>query len=481
MARWIYVKGGGADAGTALDGGSTVAANAVYDTQKTGSWATAFSATNEYFESICDLVQATYNGWITIQDDDYILVSSDHNVTATFINFTILNNDAPRSGVGVTYMSVDDTDIEQYKPGAYEYASVLNEFTFGGNVGWYGIDIEHNDNHLTIQGGGIKATLADFTSYVNGSGDYALHSGVAGSAIVEAYNMVVDTSADSGARGVNMGDGTFIMLGGSLNWHATSTASLAYQGDSSDYTCFKAYGADLSGFSGTGVMFSITANGSFVELYDCLLPASFTWTGPLTDWTQRLEAYGCSASGDGKHKIYIENGSGKLEDNESVYVDAGEAILGQKFSYAVTTTSYCNRIKPFQAMLPTSHVDLTTTDELHVDIITANTLTDADIAVSVMYNDATIEEQVNVAVSPTPVTNSKISDPTISGTTLTNTGGLGASDWTGEGTITSPNYYRITIDTSGDPGSACVPRLFLEVYKASLTNPIFISTNPVAS
>ena len=74
----------------------------------------------------------------------------------------------------------------------------------------------------------------------------------------------------------------------------------------------------------------------------------------------------------------------------------------------------------------------------------------------------------NIATSNgNTIASSFVVDPLSTGTTLT----TNTEAWTGR---TTENRYQIDIDTSGDAGADCVPRIRLYIAKASST--IYLDT-----
>lgn len=474
MARHFYIKSGG----TAYsDNSVTALANA--STAPSGSWPTD---TDAYYDSLADVFLAELNtAGFTCQNDDYFLFSDAHSKTVSSASSDTLNdNGSVLAATYVTFMSVSNSDVAQYSPGASEIWTSVIEPIFEGNIDWLGVNFSHADDGLRYAQIGGHFRIADATFTPTGPGDYGFYaSGPVGS-VITITNATFDLTASADVRAANCVSAILEMNGGSILATTSQTGTCFYSSNNGEPFRAVFLGVDIQWASSSQdfVYNASTYENSYVYLYNCKIPATnFT---PMTPYgpTHRVEMYGCGASGDIRHKLYIHDYYGFAEDNETVYVSAGEDYYGLTvdFSYAITTSAYCSHLNAFVIELPTRAIDLSSTssNEIHFDIITANTLTDADIGIFVEYDDGTVSTQVNRAFSFPPVSGSEIMDPTATGTELTKTGGLSSTDWTGEGTISSPNYYRISVDTSGDAGAACVPRIRIEVYKPSLTDPIFI-------
>lgn len=450
MANYYYVKNGGTATG---DGGR-------YTAQQTGTWAAEFPTTAEYYDTIGDALAAT-----TIPvDGDYIMCSDVHIIAYDNLsNPTISNN--------VTVVSVDNTDITLYKPGASEELSDTNDtFKLGGHVHIAGVSLKTHDDCVASNANGAKIRLQDLILNTDDSLRNILsaqHSGVT----VDLIN--VDLSIQN--TGANALKST---LGGIIRWNGGSTILNATNminntGSNGGYTIL-INGVDLTSITGI-ILASASTNTSttLLRLTNCRLNSAVTLHGTLFHAYNRFEMFNCDDSTGGDfHRFYIADGVGSVRNNDSVYITADEAWYEGSIisSMEVRTEADCNHTTPFIFELPAQYVDLssTSTDKVTIELVTASgtTLTNTDIAVFLVYPDGTTSVQPNWITSGKTVGAGNLgTDPLATGTALT-TSGLGIGDWTGE--PATPNLYKIDLDTVGDAGQATAVSIRIEIYKPSI-------------
>ena len=456
---WLYVRDdNGSNVGTCSD------TSGKYGTQKTGTWASAFSAVSEYYATI---ESAITNG--SPASGDYILCGNDHAASfAASGDITI--------PAGVLIVSVDVSDVEAYLPGASETQTTGNDWVAGVNVLVAGVSLSNADNVFNIASQS-HAVLQDLTITADGAGDNGLFTFSPGQATLVNVNLNANNTT---ANPFTLKEGSVLWYGGSTN----ATDHLFDPGDigSSGVAICKIVGVDLST---VGTLMSSTSSNAIafhIEMHNCQLKSgvSLIDTTNLKNRHNRFEMYGCDdSSGNALYRFYILDGAGTAENNEVTYVTATESWYegSDKSSIEVTTTSTCGHNNPFIFELPAQYVDLgdTSTDTLTIDLVSNITLTDTDIAAFLCYPDGTTMVQPNWVTSGKTVgTGNYGIDPLAAGTTLT-ASALGAGDWTGE--PASPNFYEMVLDTSGDPGEATAISIRIEVYKSGIdgtTNKLFI-------
>ena len=450
MANYWYVRDdGGTNVGTAV-GAAVDTGDGIYSTQKTGTWASAFSAPSEYFSSL-DAIKAALGA--SVADGDIVFFASDHDGSST-------GGAGPSPGtligIGVLMISVDITDIEAYLPGAAE-GFAANDLNITGNVAFYGIDLHAGDD-IKVNSSSM-VYFNDLKLSSDASGDIALVTFVNSNTVCK--NVTFDTLA-TGAHAIDV-SGVIELYGCKTNMTAQSTSLIRGKG------YLYAKGCDFSDFTGT--LFGTTADMGVSVFDHCTLNASVT-TGTLTAALSRVSFFGCD--GTDIHSFSVESATGKAANNDATYVTATEPWYegSDKSSIEITTTALCSHILPFYFELPAQYVNLanTDTDVITLDLITTHAttaidLTDVDIAAFLIYPDSTTNVPIPITSSITTSTGSFVVDPLAAGTALP-TSGLGAGDWTGE--LSDTNFYEMVLDASGTPGQATAVSIRIEVYTPSI-------------
>lgn len=406
-------------------------------------------------------------------DGDIVFVSSAHNATYDAGGNVILNTDGVLNAVGVKIVSVDDTDCTLYLPGASENLSdTADDFAFVNTGVMAGIDIETGDNVITTFTRSLWRYI-DGTITVDGNNDVGVFLSTDGARLV-LENVEIKGNA------INW-DVFALNAGCVVEWRSGILGGVAQPGEFFNLVQTAVNGGatvyfvdvDLSLFTGTLVpSFSVNnADNFLLRMQNCKLNTSMTLYGALPTIQHRLEMFNCDdATGGAFHRFLIADGAGEVSNNDSVYVTASSTWYegSDQSSLEVTTTSLCNPIQPFVFDLPAQYIDLSqaSSDVISIDLVSDFTLTDTDIVASLVYPDGTTPLTSYLEHSTTPVTGSNSVDPIGSGTTLTNTGGLGAADWTGE--PASPNFYRLSIDTSGNAGGPVGALIRISLLKPSI-------------
>ena len=399
-------------------------------------------------------------------DGDTIYVVDNHAAAHNNGASITFNSSGSLTGSGLVIVSVDNANIENYKPGASEELNdTQDDFLLANNGLIAGLTLKTADNVLYQSSADTEWLLQDTTL------NMSISTGDAGFQITsDSMAHLINTTINASGAGNNP-----LTVGGSsvLHWDGGGLTGTTTTGDlatlaQSGVIYFN--GVDLSTHSGTLLTGpSSTANNVLFRLKHCKLNASVTLHGTLISRRHRFEMFNCD-DGTDYHRFYIADGTGSAKNNDATYVTAGDSWYegSVNSSVEVTTTSLCSHVYPFSFTLLSQYVDLSSaaSDKLTIEITTDQTLTDTDIAAFLYYPDGTTAVQANWVTSGKTVgTGNYGVDPLAAGTTLT-TSALGAGDWTGE--PTSPNFYVLELDTSGDAGQSGVVDIRIEVYKPSI-------------
>jgi hypothetical protein len=407
-------------------------------------------------------------------DGDTIYMCDNHDAGASYANIT-LNSGGSATGAGLKIISVDNTNIDQYKAGAYEN-NTLNgadhNFAYNGFIA--GVKWRTNDNTMVFTSTARHWSLYECEIVYVSVSDWAILLTSPTGCLLRLIDCTIDHSSGTVNQCISIANGN------QIDWIGGATTASGGN-DIVNLINFGNYGGivNITGVDLFGVETSLctstagtTANFN-LNLQNCKLDAALTSvTGTMGDAMHRIEMHNCDQSStDNLHRFYIETGSGKAVNNNSVYVTANPAFFEgtDKSSIQVTTTSSCSIARPFTFEMPTRYIDFgdTSSDKVSINIVTDFTLNEEDIAFYLMYPDGTTQVQANFIGGESTSSTSFIHDPLASGTALNTTGALTAADWTGE--PASPNFYLIELDTVGDAGEAFAPRVWCEVYKASIT------------
>ena len=449
---YYYVKSGGTASG---DGGR-------YASQKTGSWATAFTDASEYYDELRDAILAT-----TIPaDGDLILLSDVHA-------FNGASSGTPNVSGSIEIISVDDDDIELYSPGASDLnTNAFSDKSINSGINApvliQGMEIGSADDSLIVGGQNTELRVIDATLSVTGPSDICLNVTSLGSSI-ELINTTLKGFSGSIAISTNGGDYQ------KIHWYGGAVDTMTTLHSTPQCGCeLIINGVDLSPV--TTLISGLAGNddGYRMVLSNCTLNSSVTIPTMQARY-QRFEMYNCDDSSGVLHRFYIAGYAGTASNNDTTYVTTTESWYdgSDKSSIEVTTTANCSHKSPFVFELPAQYIDLSSasSDVLTLDLVTDSTalsLTNTDIAAFLVYPDGTTAVQANWVTSGKTVgTGNYGIDPLAAGTALS-ASSLGAGDWTGE--PASANFYKMELDTSGDAGQATACSVRIEVYKASIAS-----------
>jgi len=447
----IYVSG--------VHGTNTGGSDTSYASQQTGN-ITALTAGNVYAD-----IGAAITG-TSPSAGDVIYVASNH--AATYDNGG--NVVVPE---GVHIISVDDTNIDQYEPGASENLSdTADDFYFQNNCLSAGVSYETGDDVIRATGHEPSWVMQDGTITVDGTGDYAFYIGADGGS-VKLLNIDIDSNASNA-------DIFGIINGCVVDWHGGSLLSTRNDmfgafGSGGGATLL-IEGVDLSPCANIHPSIGRTADNTLVRLKHCKLNASVNLPSSASFGSlyQRFEMFNCDdGTGDALHRFMIADIAGVAKNNDSTYVTAGEAWYegSAQSSIEVTTSADCKHSCPFVFEIPAQYVNLSEagSDVLTLDLVTDSTalsLTDTDIAAFLVYPDGTTALQANWVTSGKSVGAGNYGNDPLSAGTALSASALGAADWTGE--PASANFYKMELDTSGDAGQATAVSIRIEVYKANI-------------
>lgn len=464
MARYFYIKNQ-----TGVHTGTATGENGVTTTARTGTWNTS---TADFYQDM----ETMENQVTTLPTDgDFVLIShlsdTDYSGIAQDANF--INTGISTYGAGVHILSVDNANQENYKKGAYADCSTTDrDFTLKGSGIWAGVDVRTGDNAIHAIGAEGIWQIMDCKITADGSLDVCVRVSGDGKQM-HLYDVDLEVGNATADPFYIHNNGIVTWTGGALTGATQPDFLLQSFGVNGGGQLY-IDGVDLSLFDGQIYENQQVADDNcIVRLRNCQLNSSVTLYGTLLPHS-RFEMFNCDDStGGGLHRFVVADGSGEATNNDSIYVTANPAFFegSSKSSIKVTSTSSCTSVLPFRFELPTRYIDLSqsASDLVYINIITEASLTDADISFRMIYPDGT------TSVTPRHV---KVVDnnsgeawrnPLGSGTALNTTGALGAGDWTGEGALTTPNYYRVELDTSSVAGSAFAPIIKVEVYTASIT------------
>ena len=455
---YYYVKN---SLGTRTVGGGT--------TKQTGSFA-ALGAANVYATVALAIADGATAG-------DFILCSDlhDYDSGASTIVWA-----GPTAGF-LVIESVDDANCDVFKAGATERTTSGSsaDIDVSGLVSAYGMTLTFVDDLRTVNAGTqLRCYLCSIGPINAVDGIAAQQDGQS----VELYDCDVEAASGSSQLYISEFASTFKMFGGRFFRASGSINNLSSGNFGGGGGTYEMYGVDLSDvvntlFANTGSNFGsddkITVRMDLCQLSSAVdtgaLYFNETFAKPLNDI---LITRCSSVSASAEHRYYREDFGGAISDDTTFYRDGSTAYddSAQKVSVKITANTDNSRFAPLAFDFPTIDAALSSasTDTLRIYILSADTLTDADIWAEALYPDGATKNVGNIATSQSNVlTGSFAPDPLATGTALT----TNTEAWTGR---TTENRYQIDIDTSGDVGADCVPSIRLYFAKASST--IYLDT-----
>ena len=424
-------------------------------------------------------------------DGQTIYICDNH--AATYDNGTnvALNATGASDGAGLRIISVLNTAIDSYSPGASENLSdVSDDFDLYYNGLIAGVNLETGDNILNSTTSTKFWHVYDSTIVVDGNGDWAIAVEDDGGRI-HARNLNINTTASNITSGLfKVAKGSVLELnGGTLGGQGISGAMLSVPfGDGGGEFIANGYDFSLADVNLAATLNTTTTDPCLIRYNNCLLHANAVPPTPGTHLLHpfhRFEMFGCDNGTDKAfHRFFVGTGSGSAENSDTAYVTGNPAFFEgtAKSSIKVKTSSLCSLVKPFIFELPARYANLSdvgVSDTVSINIVTDFTLNDDDIAFFLMYPDGAVPVTANWLTSAQTASGFEGVDPLSAGAALNTAGALAAGDWTGEpaGSL----FYKVNLDTAGDAGAACVPTVRVEVYKPSIlgTTNTFLYIDPV--
>lgn len=464
---WYYVKENGTATG---DGGYEASA------ARTGTWN---ASTDDYYSDIKDMFDTATT---PPGDGDKIMFSHLADSSFAITANQSLNPNGAVAGAGIEYISVDNANQDQYKPGAQQTSTGAFDLSLVFNGFIAGVILESEVDINTI--GGVRTwVIVDSTlrpGAVAGDIDIAQDS-----LHLILLNTVLDFTLDQAAvtGSIKLSNGViFEMYGGSVDYYTGTTNNMFVAGYANGGCRAKFVGVDMSTCN-TSLVATLTNAGVhdnvLIQFIDCNIKAALPVTnGALISIRHRVELFGTDdTTSDEQHRFHVEDGAGLARNNDATYVTATKVWFAgtAKSSIEVITTSLCSHVFPFIFTLPEQYIDMSdvTKDVLYLDILVDNTaitaLTDTDIAFLMCYPDGTTKVIKHwLTTGKTVDTGNLGTDPLAAGTELTNVGGLADGDWTKVLSDVNATQYRVKLDTSGDIASAGVATIRVEVYKSGI-------------
>lgn len=445
---FYYVKSGGTAAGNL----------GRYTTQKTGSWATAFSSTAEYYGTMDAVMSAT----TPPTSGDVIVFSHVTTVSKT----TLFGLGTTATLGALTLISVDDTNIDQYKPGAK--LNITSTFYLQGNATVLGVSLTPSSTWTNPSSGGY-IQLSDL-NYTRSGNPFYYHYGC-----IEFDNCNYYDSFTY----FKLGNGCKLRARKTLFRWSSSSATAMCDAVAGTYSysiemnqCviqFLSAAAPTSGY-----LFRTLNSGYLIDvvLYRTKLPTGLTGiiefnAGGCAYRRQMLvDCDDFSATHNELYEYWIKDNFGDLRKDKTTYPTNDKPLYEEstKFSFKVETTSICSKAMPFVFDLPIKFADLDSTPTVTVYVTSDTALTDADVMMHFTYKDATNTymprlTKWNGAGQGDFAVKADTFDPLLAGTTLPTTTGV----WTSPKTY----QYKLEIDVSADAGGFMPLMVQVRVFKPS--------------
>ena len=458
MANYYYVKTGG----TRTSGGGV--------TKKAGAFSAM--AAGDYYGTL----PAAYGDATTQPVGGDIICVSDGHTTEEIGGTDLISVDTSGNGL-VNVVSVDDANVENYKRATsaqfslatavlYPFSAIYGIFFNTSIANAFNVSTSNVHTKFTDCEFNLTATSSLFYSAIDG-GFFEVHD--------------CDIVAVSGVS-------TVVQLRGGSGIHITGTSCTVTSGTFTGVTnagflngggYILIESCDLSAIPtivlGAGSS-AIADDTMSVKLFNCQVDASVALANEsLSNIHHKIELYGCDDStSDEPSTTKIEWFNGYLESvigtsSKANLVTSGDVMLFEAantyLSFKVTTNAKTTIETPFYFDIPTtvSELSVATTDNVRVHLACADTLTDADVWVEVLYSDGTTKVKQNRAVSVAQ-------NHMRTGTTLTTDS---TSTWS-TGSVT--NKYQIDVDTSGTVGSDCAPIVRVHINSDPTSSTIYFDS-----
>ena len=455
-----YVKNGGTATG---DGGRVT-------TARTGTWN---AATADYYDSIYDVFAGAVPTTAP-SSGDFVYLSSSHNKSYN-VNTVYDISD------GITLVSVDNANQENYLKGAIESTSAVKDLTLQGAstfISYHGIAFNVDDNIFIDNASSLPlvAKFFDSTMQLTGNSADQIDFAIDGSRL-EMHGGDLIFNNDS--QYFFVGNNTAIALD-DVTFSGTSTSlNTILQGKGAGGCTLIIINSDITpSCDSSTIILNSGDDGAddevCLEMKRCKIPSGISFL-PVTlasnAATASIEA--CDA-GDGYHYFYYRDKlTGTTEEDTAIYRTAGSKYDGTNgFSgemVGISGTTIFNPLKFELANFSIDTADYTTdiTFTIHLARDNGTLLKDTEFWIEIEHNDGA-DNALGVLVDTKP---SLLS----TGTNLTNEAGGWTHTFTGsEGTdfdFMSVSSSAITIGASA--GNIASGAVRVNVYLA-INDAVFV-------
>jgi len=433
--------------GTRVAGGGTTA--------QTGSMAT-LGAANVYANRATAIADGAGSG-------DFLMCADNHSHDYA-ANTTLAG---PTSGVPIKCISVDTTNIDQYKTGAFEQSSGNADLIMSGDWACDGFNSEAsddvgtsgNDSSLVYNNGVFRVSaIDDALNFGGGNGN------------VELNNTEIKLD-DANARILSISS-KMVINGGSVT--TTSGGINALFESANGLTQLN--GVNLLAVTGDILQHGGVSADNKVAfmMHKCPIGSGAVFLGQtlLRPGISILATQCSNSSAAAEYQYHYEDFYGVAEDQDDTGIFRAESTAfpsGTQSSLKVTTNSNCEQTTPlsFRPFSRFMELSVASTDTARIYFVVANTvtLTDTDVWAELIYPDGTSKNVFNYL-------SNRNTDILAAGTTHTTDS---SSDWRdGAGALTGFNEYQMDLDTSGDVGADGVPIIILHVGLDTSATPIYV-------
>lgn len=449
---FFYVKNGGTATG---DGGR-------YAAQQSGTWASAFSATTEYYN---DLEAALETPTTPPSSGDVICLSNLHSYNKGATTYI----DSPAADLLI--ISVAESDIELEKDGAEEVNTSPTYIRFDdeSSVVIRGVDITGSgdktfngaNSHMRFYSGtiGSDTDTSQYALLVDADGAYL--------ELNDCIFPVGDALSNHGIFKVGE-SGKIVVNGGSIRDDGGNQPVFIVRPNSGGRSIVEINGTDFTNMaSGMEVIDSVSQSyndGIEITLNNCKMPSSWS-IGTVDGPNSLVEINNCDDAAS-NYISGLATGAGSYLTNTAIYRN-GE-LDGTSLSHAVTTTA---RVfgggTHFKYKLASVWADFSTSKDITVDAIH-----DDQFGSSARSTDAEIWIEVYIPNASDPGRTIYSSRGYSYFSQTTNTAGT-SSEWTEAMTTPIAEEYSITVPASKGEG-------FAEVYFCIAEPSITVYVDPAA-
>lgn len=385
---------------------------------------------------------------------DFILAANNHSFDfgASFIGWDI----APKSGVPAQVYSVDTNNIDQYLAGAKEETN--SSFANSGFLSCKGLSLD-TANNIGITNQNNYAWYEDATFYLTSTNDFVGPS--ANGSAMYLKNIVIDCAAISNY--LTCQSGAFLSwIGGGFTGvtQATIFRNSLSQGGGANVFIQDVDLSNVSDYLISDIGYSQTFDDRIdIHIDKCLL------SGTLIDFINEefsnadqevLITQSSNNAAAALYQYFFYNIFGTVEDYTATYRnESAQFPDGTKISLECITSARTSRLTPLTFKLPSRFAKLATLSTLEIYLTSDTALTDQDVGLRVVYEDATFGNQFNLIETANV-------DPLAVGVALD-------TDAVSTYTAGKTNKYVIQVDTSGDAGANCVPVIYVDIFVPSTT------------